>query len=206
MPHNYKTMAAAIELFRDKPTFYAKDSKAWRAWLQKNHLSMDSIWLIVFKKNSGVASIDYPTSVDDAICFGWIDSVRITRDAQSHYQYYARRNPKSNWSKVNKDKVARLEAAGLMQLEGQRLVQLAKDTGTWDALNEVEALVQPPELIMALANNKIAEKNFNEFNRSTKRGILEFLQNAKQEATRTARVEKIVRMAAIGKKAFFDKE
>jgi uncharacterized protein YdeI (YjbR/CyaY-like superfamily) len=194
------------ELFKNKPTFYAKNSKAWRTWLQKNHLKEDSIWLIIYGKKSGTPTVDYPTSVDDAICFGWIDSVRLSRDENSHYQYFARRKPKSNWSRVNKEKVARLSAAGLMMPEGLRMVQLAKDTGTWDALNEVEDLVLPPELIKALAKNKTAQKTFDAFNRSTKRGILEFLLNAKQEATRTARVEKIVRMAAVGKKAFFDKE
>jgi uncharacterized protein YdeI (YjbR/CyaY-like superfamily) len=194
------------ELFKNKPTFYAKNSKAWRTWLQKNHLKEDSIWLIIYGKKSGTPTVDYPTSVDDAICFGWIDSVRLSRDENSHYQYFARRKPQSNWSRVNKEKVARLSAAGLMMPEGLRMVQLAKDTGTWDALNEVEDLVLPPELIKALAKNKIAQKNFDAFNRSTKRGILEFLLNAKQEATRTARVEKILRMAAVGKKAFFDKE
>jgi uncharacterized protein YdeI (YjbR/CyaY-like superfamily) len=194
------------EAFKNKPTFYAKNSNAWRTWLQRNHLKEDSIWLIIYGKKSGIPTVDYPTAVDDAICFGWIDSVRMSRDENSHYQYFARRKPKSNWSRVNKAKVEKLSAAGLMMPEGLRMVQLAKDTGTWDALNEVEDLVLPPMLRAALAKNKIAEANFNAFNRSTKRGILEFLLDAKQEATQAARVEKIVRMATINKKAFFDKE
>jgi uncharacterized protein YdeI (YjbR/CyaY-like superfamily) len=85
-------------------TYYAKDSKAWRKWLEKNHASEECVWLIIYKKESGIATVYYPEAVDEALCFGWIDSKPNKRDEESYYQFFAKRNPKSAWSKVNKAK------------------------------------------------------------------------------------------------------
>lgn len=104
----------ASELHKGVATCKAKNRAAWRRWLEKNHATEKSVWLILYKKNSGIPSIYYPEAVDEALCFGWIDSKANTRDTESYYQYFAQRKPTSKWSKVNKEKVAQLEKAGLM--------------------------------------------------------------------------------------------
>jgi uncharacterized protein YdeI (YjbR/CyaY-like superfamily) len=184
-------------------SFYAKSRAAWRKWLTKNHDKEECIWLIIYKKESGVPTVYYPEAVDEALCFGWIDSLVNKRDDESYYQYFAKRKPKSNWSKVNKDKVAVLSAAGLMTPAGQAMIDLAKETGTWNALDEVEQLQIPVELQEAFKANKTAYKNWEAFSRSTKRGILEWISNAKKPETKTKRVQETVDKAELGLKANF---
>ncbi len=176
-------------------TFYAKNQKAWRKWLKHNHSSEKSVWLIIYKKKSGTPSVYYPEAVDEALCFGWIDSKPNKRDADSFYQYFSQRNPKSNWSRVNKEKIKRLLAANLMESAGHEMIQMAKETGTWNALDEVEKGVIPKDLQAAFDKNKIAQDYFEKFPRSAKRSILEWLFNAKRTTTREKRIEKIVSLA-----------
>jgi uncharacterized protein YdeI (YjbR/CyaY-like superfamily) len=144
--------------------------------------------LIIYKKDSGTPSVYYPEAVDEALCFGWIDSKINKRDEKSYYQYFAKRNSKSNWSKVNKDKVSRLIAANLMMPAGLASIALAKKNGTWDALNEIEKLIIPTDLQALLQQNKTALTNFTAFPPSAKRGILEWIGTAKTDATRLKRI------------------
>ncbi|MBB3056846.1 YdeI/OmpD-associated family protein [Mucilaginibacter gotjawali] len=118
--------------------FYAKDRQAWRSWLQEFHLSEKSVWLIMYHKGSGVPSVYYNEAVEEALCFGWIDSKPNKRNEKSYYQFFAKRNPKSNWSKINKQKVEHLLALGLMASAGLEMIELAKTTGTWNALDQVD--------------------------------------------------------------------
>lgn len=184
-----------VELHKNTATFYAKNRKAWRGWLQKNHTKEQSVFLIIYKKESGIPTVYYPEAVDEAICFGWIDSKINKRDNESYYQYFAKRNPKSNWSKVNKDKVAYLLKQGLMAKAGLESVEQAKSIGTWNALDKVEALELPQEMKDLLANNTIAKSNWEAFPRSAKRSILEWIYNAKTVRTQIARIEKTVNLA-----------
>lgn len=176
-------------------TFYAKDQRAWRAWLKKNHSKEKSVWLIFYKKRSSTPSVHYPEAVDEALCFGWIDSKPNKRDEESYYQFFAKRNPKSNWSKINKGKVAKLIELGKMERAGLEMVELAKKTGTWDALNEVEEILIPDDLQKALVKNKLAAANFEAFPRSTKKGILDWIINAKRPETRQKRISETVNLA-----------
>jgi uncharacterized protein YdeI (YjbR/CyaY-like superfamily) len=187
---------ASTEIKDGVKTFYAKDRAAWRKWLSTNHNKHESIWLIIYRKESQTPSIYYPEAVDEALCFGWIDSKPNKRDAESFYQFFSKRNPKSNWSKVNKEKVKRLTEQGLMHESGVAMVNLAKKSGTWDALNEVENLVLPSDLQLALSKNKKANDYFETFPRSVKRGILEWILNAKKEDTRLKRINETVLLAA----------
>lgn len=177
------------------PSFYASSAEVWRAWLAENHQQEKGIWLIIYKKDSGVASVYYPEAVDEALCFGWVDSKPNKRDEKSYYQYFSLRNPKSNWSKVNKDKVERLQAANKMAPAGLDMVKLAKESGTWDALNEVEALIIPEDLGKALDTYPHARTYFEAFPPSTRRGILEWILNAKRPETRQKRIEETARLA-----------
>jgi uncharacterized protein YdeI (YjbR/CyaY-like superfamily) len=190
-----------MELMGGIKTFHAKSRKIWRKWLEKNHRIEKSVWLIIFKKESGIPSVYYPEAVDEAICFGWIDSKINKRDEYSYFQYFARRNPKSNWSKVNKAKVEKLIQEGIMENAGLEMIDIAKKNGKWNALDGVENLEIPGDLQKAFNKYKKALDYWNKFPRSAKRGILEWIMNAKRKETRARRIEETVRLAAENIKA-----
>lgn len=190
-----------MELKEGNKTFYAINRKQWRQWLEKNHQVEKCIWLIIYKKESGIPSIYYPEAVDEALCFGWIDSKANKRDEKSYYQFFAKRNPKSNWSKINKAKVEKLTIAGLIMPAGLMMIELAKQSGTWNALDEVENISIPEDLQKLFDQNKPAYENWNKFPRSSRRGILEWILNAKRTETRAKRIKETVSMAAENKKA-----
>lgn len=190
-----------MELKDGIKTFYAKTQKEWRKWLEKNHQSEKSIWLIIYKKESGTPSVYYTDAVDEAICFGWIDSKPNKRDDESYYQFFAKRNIKSNWSKVNKGKVARLLEEGKIAQSGLEAIELAKQNGTWTALDKVEEMEIPEDLQKAFNKNKTAFGYFDKFPRSSKRNILEWIMNAKRPETRQARIDETVKLATENIKA-----
>ena len=182
-------------------TFYAKSRKEWREWLEKNHEIEKSIWLIIYRKESEISSVYYPEAVDEALCFGWIDSKPNKRDDKSYYQFFSKRNKKSKWSKINKAKVSKLIKAGLMHPSGLKMIEVAKKNGTWNALDEVENLTIPEDLQTYFEKNSIAFQNWNNFPPSSKRGILEWILNAKKPETRKKRIEETVRLASENKRA-----
>lgn len=139
--------------------------------------------------------------MDEAICFGWIDSKPNKRDDKSYYQFFAKRNPKSNWSKVNKEKVERLLKEGKITKAGIEVIENAKLNGTWTALDKVEEINIPIDLLSAFNDNKIAFEHFDKFPRSSKRNILEWILNAKRPETRVARINETVRLASQNIKA-----
>jgi uncharacterized protein YdeI (YjbR/CyaY-like superfamily) len=174
-------------------TFYAKTISQWRKWLLKNHLIEKGVWLVIYKKDADTISISRDEALDQALCFGWIDSVANKRDEDSYYQYFAQRKPKSNWSGINKVKIARLMEEGQMHPSGLRMVELAKETGT--ALEDVENLVIPDDLLRALKKAGEAYSNWTKFPASTKRGILDWIKQAKLAETRARRIEETGRLA-----------
>lgn len=178
-----------------KKTFYAKNRKAWRAWLQKNGEKEKNIWLVMYKKKAVKPSVYYDEAVEEALCFGWIDSVANKRDEDSYCQFFARRNPKSKWSALNKQRVARLLKEGRMTPAGMALIEEAKSNGAWVALDEVETITLPKELVEAFKINTEAAKHFNAFPRSVKRGILEWISSAKRDETRNKRILETVQSA-----------
>ena len=196
-----KTGVSNKELYKDKPVVYAASRLNWRKWLEKNHLKEKAIWLVINKKSSGKPGVDYAGAVEEALCFGWIDSVANKRDAESSYQYFTPRKPKSMWSKLNKQRVEKLEATGLMTEAGMRMVELAKATGTWDALNEVEEAIIPDDMVRLLKKKKTAEKHFLAFSVSVRKQILSWILSAKTPATREKRIKETVELAARNVKA-----
>lgn len=173
----------------------------WRQWLADNHATQTSVWLKIYKKTGSTPSVTYDEAVDEALCFGWIDSSARKGDDQHYLQFFAKRNPKSNWSQVNKNKVEKLTAAGLTTDAGQAMIDLAKQTGTWTALDDVENLISPPDLQESLNANPTANEYFDSFPRSVKRGILEWLLNAKLPETRAKRINDIVTKAERNERA-----
>jgi len=184
------------EIHRGTKAVSAPTRKIWRNWMAKNHEKETSVWLIIFHKKSRQASVYYDEAVEEALCFGWVDSVSNSRNEESSYLYFAKRKPKSNWSKANKDRVEKLTKLGLIMPAGQAMIDLAKKTGTWTALEVVDQLTIPPDMQKLFDKNKTAEKNFLAFPASTRRGILEWILNAKRSETRQKRIEETVTLAA----------
>lgn len=183
------------------PSFHASTRKEWREWLDKYGESEKFVWLITYHKNSTTKSITYEEAVEEALCFGWIDSLRNKRDSDSSYLYFAPRKPKGNWSTSNKERVKRLVKEGLMTPRGQALIDLAKQTGTWDTLTHAQNAVIPDDLQKLFGKNKTALKNFQAFSPSSKRIILEWIATAKRPETRLQRIKQTVELAAKNIKA-----
>jgi uncharacterized protein YdeI (YjbR/CyaY-like superfamily) len=171
----------------------------WRAWLAANHTRKESIWLILPKKGSGISGVAYLDAVDEALCFGWIDSLPRKLDDKRSLILMSPRKPKSNWSAVNKAKVERLVAKGLMTPAGQDLIDAAKANGAWDALSGVDALELPDDLAAAFTME--ARAFWDGFPRSTRRGILEWILNAKTPQTRVKRIAETAQKAAQNERA-----
>ena len=160
-------MAAPIK--DERKSFHAKSRKEWRRWLIKNHQSEKSVWLIIYRKESKTPSVYYDEAVEEALCFGWIDSKGNKRDSESFYLFFAQRNPKSNWSKINKERIEKLIQQGLMTSNGQKLIDLAKMNGTWDAMKEIDNLVIPADLKKCLPGTKRPVKILKHFLRHPKK-------------------------------------
>jgi uncharacterized protein YdeI (YjbR/CyaY-like superfamily) len=185
----------------DFKSIYLESRAAWRKWLTESHASEKNIWLKIYKKQSQTPSVYYDEAVDEALCFGWVDSSIKKGNDEFYYQFFAKRNPKSNWSRVNKAKIEKLLSEGLMSDAGRKMVEIAKETGTWTALDDVENLINPPDLEEKLDQKPIAKAYFEAFPRSVKRGILEWLFNAKQTETRNKRIVEIVSLAEKNERA-----
>lgn len=155
-----------------------------------------SVWVVLAKKESGLPYLPVSDVVEELLCFGWIDSVPSKVDDQRFKILISPRNPKSRWSKVNKDRVKKMIAAKLMTPSGLEVIEQAKKSGTWTALDKIEKLVIPPELKRAFAEKPDARDNFNNFPKSVKRGILEWIISAKTPATIEKRVKETVDLAA----------
>lgn len=177
------------------PVICPKNRQEWREWLLQNQEKMQSVWLIYFKKRSAITSISYNDAVDEAICFGWIDSKAKPIDEERYMQFFSRRKPKSVWSRVNKEKVERLIAGGLMTDAGFSVIDRAKQNGSWTVLDEAEALVIPEDLEEELQERPEAKVYFLSLSRSDKRNMLQWLVLAKRAETRQKRIMEIVTLA-----------
>lgn len=178
------------------------DSRAeWRAWLERHHTRTDGVWLITWKKATGRPRVEYDEAVEEALCFGWIDSKPGKLDGERSMLWFAPRKPKTGWSKPNKERVEKLLKAGLIAPAGLAKINAAKDDGSWNALDAVEALEIPPDLDQAFAENPLARDYWEAFPRSAKRGILEWIANARKPETRAKRIEETVRLAAENRRA-----
>jgi uncharacterized protein YdeI (YjbR/CyaY-like superfamily) len=173
-----------------------------RAWLAANHTQSDSIWLVTFKKNKG-PFVGYDAIVEEAICFGWIDSRVSKLDDARTMLLLSPRRAGSAWSKVNKDRIEHLARDGLIMPAGQRLIDQAKADGAWDRLNDVDALIEPNDFLVALGAVEGAAAMWARFPPSSRRGILEWINAAKRLQTRADRIAQTATLAAQGIKANF---
>jgi uncharacterized protein YdeI (YjbR/CyaY-like superfamily) len=175
--------------------FLAESRAAWRNWLAKHHGRAEGVWLATYKKKSGKPQLDYNEAVEEALCFGWVDSKAQGLDEERTMLWMAPRKPRSNWSRSNKERAARLTADGLMQAAGLAKIDAAKKNGSWTALDEVEDTKVPRDLEAALKAHPPAAENFEAFPPGVKRSILGWIANAKRAETRSRRVEETALLA-----------
>lgn len=175
----------------------------WRAWLKRHHDQTASIWLVTYKKAVGKRYVPYEDVLDEALCFGWIDSLRRKLDEERSMLLVSPRRKGSAWSKVNREKALSLITAGRMQPAGLAKITQAHQDGTWDALKAVDALQVPDDLAEALAAQPDAAGFFAAFPKSSKRAILEWISSARRPETRVARVLLTAQMASRNLKANF---
>jgi uncharacterized protein YdeI (YjbR/CyaY-like superfamily) len=173
----------------------------WRAWLARHHARSAGVWLVEWKRATGRPRVTYEAAVEEALCFGWIDSRPRALDAERSLLWFSPRKPRTGWSAPNKARIERLVAAGRMQPAGLARVEAARADGSWQALDAVEALQVPDDLARALAAMPPAAATFAGFPRSAKRGILEWIATAKRADTRARRVEETARLARDGRRA-----
>ncbi|MDX2118042.1 MAG: YdeI/OmpD-associated family protein [Planctomycetota bacterium] len=186
---------------KEFPRVQPRDRAAWRAWLARHHASCDGVWLVTLKVASGKPRVTYDDAVEEALCFGWVDSLPRKLDAERSMLLVTPRKKGSPWSGLNKRRVAKLKKAGLMEPAGLAAIERAKADGSWTLYDEIEALVIPPDLAAALNADANAARHFGAFPPSAKKGILWWLKSAKREATRAARIATIVAKAAENKRA-----
>lgn len=183
-----------------KELFYPSTKQEWRAWLHENHDKKQSVWLVCYKKKSNIPSVPWGDSVDEALCYGWIDSVRKTLDGDRYIQFFSKRKVGSTWSKVNKAKVEKFIADGTMMPAGFASIELAKQNGSWNILDEVEELIVPNDLEEAF-NHKAGSKDyFLGLSKSVKKAMLQWIVLAKRPETRQKRIEEIAELAGEGKR------
>jgi len=174
------------------PRVEVTSRQQWRDWLAANHASSTGIWLIVFKKHCGDRHVSWPDVVREAICWGWIDSRTRRVDEDRMSLRFTPRKRGSIWSATNKRIIAELEEQGLIQPPGQALIDAAKADGSWTFLDDVEALIEPPDLVAALDAEPAARAHWDGVIPSVRKRALYWVKTAKREATRSGRIAKIV--------------
>jgi uncharacterized protein YdeI (YjbR/CyaY-like superfamily) len=182
-------------------TVHAESRAQWRAWLGTHHTEPDGVWLVSWKKATGKPAVPYADAVEEALCVGWVDSKPATLDDERGMLWFAPRKARSGWSRPNKERVERLAESGLMLPAGLALVDAAKADGSWSLLDEVEDGVEPDDLRAALDADPAARASWDGFPRSARRGILEWIVQAKKPETRATRVATTVSEAHEGRRA-----
>lgn len=173
----------------------------WREWLAANADTSPGIWLVTHKRATGLPAPSYDEVVEEALCFGWVDSTVRPRDELTGMQLVTPRRPQSTWAASNKERVARLSAAGLMTERGLRAVEVAQRNGSWTALDAVERMEVPPDLAAALAADPAAAATFAALPPSAVRQHLWWVVSAKRPQTRARRIEAVVAAAHDGRRA-----
>ena len=185
----------------DFPIFHADGRPSWRAWLETHHDTERGVWLCSWKPATGRPACPYPDAVEEALCFGWIDSTVNRLDDERGLQLMTPRKPKSSWTRLNRQRVADMEAAGLMSDAGRAAVEVAKANGYWTIYESVEDLIEPEELAAALDAVPAAREHWDAFPPSARKQMLWPIVSAARAETRAKRIASIVEKAAVGERA-----
>ena len=176
-------------------TFCPASREQWRAWLQEQHDKEKSVWLIFYKNKSNVPTITWSDAVDEAICFGWIDSIVKPVDDEKFMRLFSRRKVKSVWSAINKAKVQKLLDEKLITPAGLESINTAKQNGSWTILDNSEALIIPDDMEKELKKWPNAKNNFITWSKTDKKNVLQWIVLAKRPDTRQKRIKEIVELA-----------
>jgi uncharacterized protein YdeI (YjbR/CyaY-like superfamily) len=172
------------------------DRQGWRDWLSAHHADRPGIFLVLPRRGRG--RLTYDEAVEEALCFGWIDGRVQPIDDQRVRQHFAPRRPGGTWARSNKERVERLEREGRMTPAGRRVVETAQRDGSWNALDDIEALMIPPDLAAALRHNAAAAGRFEAFSPSVRRAFLWWIKSARRPETRARRIADTVWSAEHG--------
>jgi len=181
--------------------YHPTDLAAWRAWLEAHHDATRGVWIASWRKASGRDPVPYADLVEEAICFGWIDSTVNILDDDRALQLMTPRKPKSGWTRLNRRRVAAMEAQGRMTAAGRRAVEVAKGNGWWTIYDAVEDLLEPDDLAAALAASPRARTAWNAFPPSARKQMLWWVVSAGKPETRASRIAQIVSQAELGRRA-----
>ena len=185
-------------------TTHPKTRRQWRKWLEKNHSTSPGVWMIYYKKETGKREFNMADAVEEALCFGWIDSIAQKLDNERTMQKFTPRKPKSVWSKINKQRIEKLIEGKLMTPAGMSKIEEAKKNGSWDTLNNSDFYAEnnslPDELRKAFSKNKKALKNFQAFAQGYRKRFLYWIDSAKTMETKAARIKQTLLMAAANRK------
>jgi uncharacterized protein YdeI (YjbR/CyaY-like superfamily) len=182
-------------------TLHVTDREDWRAWLKENHDKEQEVWLIFYKKQTGKPVIPYDDAVEEALCFGWIDSIIKRMDDEKFSRKFTPRKADSKWSELNKKRVKKMIRQGRMTEAGLALINAAKKSGKWEqVISQPKELNIPPGIKDALSVNKKAWENFNQLAPSHQRQYIGWITTAKKEETRQRRLKEALEILAQGKK------
>jgi uncharacterized protein YdeI (YjbR/CyaY-like superfamily) len=188
----------------DLPLVEVTSRAAWRAWLEAHQDQPTGVWAVTTKRNALRSGDEFVSARDlneECLCFGWIDSRPAKIDDRRSALLCTPRKPRSGWSKVNKDRLQGLLEAGLVAPRGLAVIEAARANGSWATLDDVDRLVEPADLLIALDGAGDARRHWNSFPPSARRGILEWVGSAKRPETRASRVEETARLAARNERA-----
>ena len=164
----------------EKPQVQPAGRAEWRAWLAENHQTSPGVWLVTWKKQAARPTVAYKEAVEEALCFGWIDGVFGRVDEERSKQWFAPRRPKSTWARTNKERVGRLEIAGLLTETGRRAIEIAQANGSWNSLDAIDGLVVPDDLAAALTARPGSRERFDASSASVRRSALAWVYQAKR--------------------------
>ena len=182
----------------DAPYVEVTTRGAWRSWLAAHHDSVDGAWLVTWKRGSGGVILTYDDAVEEALCFGWVDSTVGSVDDRRSKTWYSPRRTGSVWARTNKERVTRLTAQGLMTPAGVAAIERAQADGSWTILDSVEALEEPADLVTALDDVSGARAQWDAFKPGERKRILQWIATAKRAETRATRIEQTATKAALG--------
>jgi uncharacterized protein YdeI (YjbR/CyaY-like superfamily) len=181
------------------PILQFEDQAAWGKWLDEHHAESPGVWLKIAKKASGIATVNHPEALEEALCYGWIDGQRLPHDDTYFLQRFTPRRPRSKWSQINRDKVTSLIEQNRMKPAGLAQIEAAKQDGRWDAAYAPQSSQAIPEDFQrALEQNPKALEFFKTLRGTRRYSFLYRIQDAKRPETRARRIEQFVTMLANG--------
>jgi uncharacterized protein YdeI (YjbR/CyaY-like superfamily) len=190
-----------MSVLDDAPLVHADDRATWHAWLEANHATARGAWLVTWRPHSGRVRLDYDAAIEEALCFGWVDSTGGHVDDERGKLYFAPRKPRSVWAASNKARVERLIGEGRMAPAGLAAIECAKANGSWEILAAAERLEVPEDLAAALEIHPPAAVNFAAFPPSARKMLLGWVALARRPETRSARITEIAEAAARDERA-----